>query len=170
MKKITLISLACFGFTALSASAGNLKTELAQCAQVTDSLARLVCYDDLVKTTSLPNVSEKAPTVAVPKAKAVPVAPALSKEERFGAEHLKKTNVTEADLQVVFVVDKLKKDQYGKWRFTFKNGQQWKQTDDDYFQVKVGEKVLLKKGFMGAIYLKKTDPSSNRKVRVKRMK
>lgn len=173
MKKITFISLACAGLTTLSVSADTLTTQLAQCAQVQDSLARLVCYDDLVKAASLPSVSKKQTVIVSKESKksSVPSSSAvLSKEASFGAEHLNNKNVSEEDLQVVFTVDKVKKDQHGKWRFTFKNGQQWKQTDDSYFKVKAGESVLLKKGVLDAIYLKKNDSNSNRKIRVKRVK
>lgn len=171
MKKTPLLSIVCLGLASMSVNADTLDTELAKCGQVKDSLARLVCYDDLVKTASLPAVSKKQSIVTVPRTKTVPVtAPIVSKEESFGAEHLKKTNVSEEDLQVVFVVEKLKKDSYGKWHFTFKNGQQWKQSDSGYFKVNVGESVILKKGVLNAVYLKKNDVESNRKIRVKRVK
>ncbi len=171
MRKITLISLACIGLASLSANAENLKNNLAQCAKVNDSLARLVCFDDLAKKVTSSSDNIKQETIAGSVIKRDPViAPSVSKEANFGAEHLKKTNVSEEDLQVVFVVETLKKDQYGRWRFTFKNGQQWKQSDSGYFKVKVGESVLLKKGVLDAVYLKKNDPDSNRKIRVKRVK
>ncbi len=171
MNKTTLLSIFSIGLVSMSVTAGTLNTELAKCSQVKDSLERLVCFDDLAKTASLSPVSEKQSSTLVPVAKkSASIAPIVSKEENFGAEHLKKTNVSEDDLQVVFVVEKLKKDQYGKWRFTFKNGQQWKQSDSGYFKLKVGESVLLKKGVLDSIFLKKNDANSNRKIRVKRIK
>lgn len=171
MKKTPLLSIACLGLASMSANADTLETELAKCGQVKDSLARLVCYDDLVKTASLPAVSKKQSVVTAPRTKTVPVtAPIESKEESFGAEHLKKKAVSENVQQVVFVVEKLKEDQYGKLHVTFENGQQWKQTDSVYFRLKTGESVILKKGALGSVYLKKNDVESNRKIRVKRVK
>lgn len=171
MNKTALLSIFSIGLVSMSAAADTLNIELAKCSQVKDSLARLVCFDDLAKTASLSPVSEKQSSTSVPIAKkSASIAPIVSKEANFGAEHLKKTNVSEDDLQVVFVVEKLKKDQYGKWRFTFKNGQQWKQSDSSHFRVKIGESVLLKKGFMDAVYLKKNKADSNKKIRVKRIK
>jgi hypothetical protein len=171
MNKTALLSIFSIGLVSMSATAGTLNTELAKCSQVKDSLARLVCFDDLAKTASLSPVSEKQSSTSVPIAKkSARIEPIVSKEANFGAEHLKKTNVSEDDLQVVFVVEKLKKDQYGKWRFTFKNGQQWKQSDSSHFRVNIGESVLLKKGFMDAVYLKKNKADSNKKIRVKRIK
>ena len=171
MKKPPLLSIACLGLASMSANADTLETELAKCGQVKDSLARLVCFDDLVKTASLPTVSKKQSVVTVPRTKTVPVtAPIVSKEESFGAEHLKKNNDTEDVQQVTLVVESLDKNHYGQWRFTFKNGQQWKQTDSGYFKLQAGESVILKKGALGAFYLKKNDIKSNRKIRVKRVK
>ena len=168
MNKTTLLSIFSIGLVSMSVTAGTLNTEFAKCSQVKDSLARLVCFDDLAKTvsvSSVPNEQHSESKLAVKK-----VAPVASKDASFGAEHLKKTNVSEEDLQVVFVVAKLTKNQFSKWFVTFENGQQWKQTDSVYFKLKVGESVILKKGALGAVYLKKNDPESNRKIRVKRIK
>jgi hypothetical protein len=154
----------------MSASADTLSAELAQCAQVQDSLARLVCFDDLAISTKPSSVQEQT-SIPTRVAKITPATvPAVSKEASFGAEHLKKLVLTEDERQIVFIIEKLKKDQYGKWRFTFENGQQWKQADSNKFRVKVGERVLLKKGVLNAVYLKKNIANSNKKIRVKRIK
>ncbi len=170
MKKITLVSFACINLMSWSVNAGTLKYELAKCVQEQDSLARLVCFDNLAKNAEL-SVAQERGSISAPAIRIAPAAESVvSKEDSFGVEHLKKTNVTENDLEVVFVVEKLKEDRYGKLRFLFKNGQQWKQSDSKYFKVKVGDSLLLKKGFMGAVYLKKNNPDSNKKIRVKRLK
>ncbi|WP_085300155.1 hypothetical protein [Cognaticolwellia mytili] len=170
MKKIALISFAFMSLTSMSANADTLNAELAQCAQVKDSLARLVCFDDLVKSTKSFTAGEQAST-STPVTQIAPVAvEKTDKEASFGAEHLKKSNIPESERQIVFTVEKLTKDQYGQLRFTFKNGQQWKQTDGSHFRVKEGESVLLIKGMLNSIYLKKNITSSNKKIRVKRLK
>lgn len=155
----------------LTTKAATLDGNLAQCVKIQDSLARLVCFDDLAEQAMLPvNVVAKLEK-NVPEAKVKTVmAPTSTKAADFGAKHLKKSQVVEEDLQIVFTVEQLSEDQYGKLFFTFENGQQWKQTDNEYLKVKVGESVLLKKGFMSAVYLKKNMPDSNRKIRVKRLK
>ena len=184
MKKNSLISLAMLSLLSLTTQAETLNESLAKCTKIQDDLARLVCFDDLAKQALMSASAARQANVTVPAAKSsiaaiettatpvakakVAVAPAAKKAAEFGAEHLKKSNVVEEDLQVVFTIAKLKKDQYGKWRFTFKNGQQWKQTDDKHLRVKVDESVLLKKGVMGAVYLKKH--GANKKIRVKRLK
>ena len=153
-----------------TAQAEALNTSLEKCAKIQDDLARLGCFDDLVAHALVPaKASIDAPTAKI-ETLAVPVVTKATKAANFGAEHLKKVDVDEADLQVVFTVEKLSKDQYGKLRFTFKNGQQWQQTDSAFLRVKVGDSVLLTKGFMNAVYLKKNKPNSSKKIRIKRQK
>lgn len=171
MKKLALISLAFINTLSLSVSAETLKDELTQCVKIQKSLARLACFDELAKAATTPaaigtgNKKNTSTTVTTTVSTAK-----LAKEDSFGAEHLKKKNVSAEDLKVVFVVKSLKKNQYGKWHITFNNGQRWQQTDGIHFRIKVGESVLLKKGFMDAIYLKKNKSNSNKKIRVKRLK
>ena len=175
MKNNALITLAIFVLLSSSVKAQTLDSSLVQCTKIQDSLARLVCFDDLAEqvvksTTVLAKPSTKI-MAAETKAVTTPATPKIvSKAESFGAEHLKKSSVAEEDLQIVFTVEKISKDHYGKLRFTFKNGQQWQQTDSAFLRVKEGDSVLLKKGFMDAVYLKKNQPDSNKKIRVKRQK
>lgn len=177
MKSNSLTSLAILALLSFTVQAETLNTSLEKCAKIQDDLARLGCFDDLVEHTLVPVNGNAKASIETPTAKietlAVPVvtkATKATKAANFGAEHLKKSNVDEDDLQVVFTVEKLSKDQYGKLRFTFKNGQQWQQTDSTFLSVKVGDSVLLTKGFMNAIYLKKNKPNSSKKIRIKRQK
>lgn len=175
MIKSPLISLAICSLLSLSTQAETLSESLVQCAKVNDDVERLVCFDDLSKQVNMPvskvtQSNDTALDVSTLAEIDTVTVPAKSKAANFGAEHLKKSNVAEEDLQVVFIVAKLKQDHYGKLRFTFENGQQWKQTDSNHLNVKVGDNVLLKKGFMNAVYLKKNDVDANKKIRVKRLK
>jgi len=178
MKKNPLKLIAILSLLSLTAQAETLNEGLVKCTKVEDSLARLVCFDRLAQHATVPVStivkSTKAQPVAEPKfvAPAAPVAPVkVSKAESFGAEHIRKSHeVEEEESKIVFEIASLQKDPYGKYRFTFKNGQQWKQTDNNQLRVKVGESVLLSKGFMGSIFLKKNDTDSNKKIRVKRLK
>ena len=175
MKKIPLKSIAILGLLSLTTQAETLNEGLVKCTKIEDNLARLVCFDRLAKHSAMPvsNIvkSNKVMPVARPKVVA-PLAPVkVSKAESFGAEHIRKSHdVEKEESKIVFEIASLQKDPYGKHRFTFKNGQQWKQTDSVQLRVKVGESVLLSKGFMGAIFLKKNDVDSHKKIRVKRLK
>jgi len=176
MKNNYLISLAILTFFSFATQAETLNTSLAECANIQESSARLICFDNLAEQAVTPKAAtpESAvtkPSKNVPTAKAEALmAPAALKAADFGAEHLKKPPVAEEDLQVVFMIETLSKDPYGRWNFTFKNGQQWKQTDSAFLKLTVGDDVVLKKGFMNAVYLKKNLPNSSKKIRVKRLK
>ncbi|MBA6225706.1 MULTISPECIES: hypothetical protein [unclassified Colwellia] len=171
MKNNSIITLTILTLLSLTTKAETLNVSLAQCLKIQDSLARLVCFDDLAEQ-AVPAVNVKAKMVKnTPEVKdETTMAPTSTKVADFGAEHLTTYKVAEEDQQVVLIVEQLSKDHYDKWRFTFTNGQQWQQTDNDFLKIEVGDSVLLKKGFMSAVYLKKNLPDSNRKIRVKRMK
>lgn len=176
MKNNYLISLAILTFFSFATQAETLNTSLAECANIQESSARLICFDNLAEQAVTPKaaipesvVTEPSKSVSTTKTEAL-MAPAALKTADFGAEHLKKPPVAEEDLQVVFMIEKLSKDPYGRWNFTFKNGQQWKQTDSAFLKLTVGDDVVLKKGFMNAVYLKKNLPNSSKKIRVKRLK
>jgi hypothetical protein len=171
MKNNSIITLTILTLLSLTTKAETLNGSLAQCLKIQDSLARLVCFDDLAEQAVPPvNVIAKMDKNS-PEAKAeTAMAPTSTKVADFGAGHLTTYKVAEEDQQVVLIVEQLSKDHYDKWRFTFTNGQQWQQTDNDFLKIEVGDSVLLKKGFMSAIYLKKNLPDSNRKIRVKRLK
>ncbi|MBA6328834.1 hypothetical protein H4J46_12965 [Colwellia sp. MB02u-6] len=171
MKNNSIITLTILTLLSLVTKAETLNGSLAQCLKIQENLARLVCFDDLAEqAVPTDNVTTKIEKNA-PKAKAEKAMVLTStKVADFGAEHLTTYKVAEEDQQVVLTVEQLSKDHYNKWRFTFTNGQQWQQTDNDFLRVEVGDSVLLKKGFMSAVYLKKNQPDSNRKIRVKRLK
>ncbi|AZQ86061.1 hypothetical protein EKO29_19930 [Colwellia sp. Arc7-635] len=172
MKKNPIISLAIFGLLSVTTQAETLNEGLVKCAKIEDSLARLVCFDRLADHTSMPVSTVVKSNKVMPVAKPTVEAPVkVSKAESFGADHIRKSHeVEKEESKIVFEIASLQKDPYGKYRFTFKNGQQWKQTDNNQLRVKVGESVLLSKGFMGSIFLKKNDTDSNKKIRVKRLK
>jgi len=162
MKNNYLISLAMLILSSMTVQASALNSSIMKCAEIQDSVARLACFDYLAAQELKPS------TVAGVNKTAIKTVPAAPKTVAFGAEHLKQPKVAEEEQQVVFTVDKLTKDPYGKWRFSFDNGQKWKQTDSTYLNIKIGDSVLLKKGFMNAVYLKKNEPNSSKKIRVKR--
>jgi hypothetical protein len=167
MKNNAIISLTILTLLSLTTKAETLNGGLAQCLKIQDSLVRLICFDDLAEQAVPPVAVIAKMEKNAPKAT---MALTSTKVADFGAEHLTTYKVAEEDQQIVLTVEQLSKDHYDKWRFTFTNGQQWKQTDNVFFNVEVGDSVLLKKGFMSAVYLKKNIPDSNRKIRIKRLK
>lgn len=164
------------GLLSLSTQAESLNEGLLKCAKVTNSSARLSCFDELASVVTTSSVSKEKSTtmtakasVAAPRPAPTP-SPVVDKVANFGLEHIEKPNKSDKDTEIVFVIANLKKDPYGKYRFTFENGQQWKQTDSSRLKVRVGESVLLRKGFMDSVFLKQNKPDSNKEIRVKRLK
>jgi len=156
-------------------------TELQQCAATKDSLVRLVCYDNVMKSLNTGVSSHTAtsnkvrPTQPAVTGQATPYRPTTtqtvviqqpkSKEDSFGQEDKQKKD--ELD-KVNFVIKSVKKDVRNKWLITFENGQVWQQTESGYLKLSAGDKVELSKGMLSAIYLKK--PDSNKRIKVKRKK
>ncbi len=171
MKKSPIISFTMLGLLSLTTQAETLTKNLAQCRVIPNSIERLACFDGLADQTTKAISSTVHSNTALPKAKtSIDRERVTSKVDTFGAEHFKKPKMTEEELQIVLTVAKLEKDQYGKLRITFENGQYWKQTDNHHFRLKVGDSVVLKKGMLNSIYLKKNQSDSNKKIRVKRLK
>jgi hypothetical protein len=177
MKYNYLLTLAILALLSLTTQAGTSHNSLEKCAKIEDNLVRLACFDDLAQQVEVSApvniVTKSSHKVVTAKAKVKTktiTAPTTKKAENFGAEHLKAAEVAEEELQIVFTIEQLSKVHYGKWLFTFTNGQQWKQADSEYLKLKVGDSVMLTKGFLSAIYLKKNEPDSNRRIRVNRLK
>jgi hypothetical protein len=180
MNQNKLVSLFLTSMVIFNVQADTL-TDLQKCAETKDSLERLVCYDNLVK--SLNNsVTVKAP-VAIrptepksPNTNTVALRPTVRKpvvveqkhtnEAEFGEEHLVKPE--ESINEVFFTVKSVKKIVHNKLSITFENGQVWKQSDDNYIKILPGDRVKLSKGMLGVVYLK--TENQNRRIKVKRRK
>lgn len=183
---ILSIGILCSALILVSTAHGNtLESKLANCAKTTDTLARLVCFDtlatsvaaniDTTKDMSSAQLTATPSIVPVPESLIVDtkVATEVKTDQvaMFGAEHLKKSVADkQKNNQITAIVAKVKKNQYDQLLLTFENGQAWKQTDNSWFKLALGQGVILTKGVMGAVYLKKADGSSNKKIRVKRIK
>jgi hypothetical protein len=171
MKKTIFSTLAICTLFTLTSNAQSLNMHLEACVKIKDNSMRLNCFDKMAEQVQLPqNIVSKKNRLSFADKLEEPKTASTTKAEKFGAEHLKKSVTKESDLEIVFIIKSLSKDQFGTWRITFENGQLWKQTDDKFLKIKVGESVLLKKGFLNAVYLKKNQPNSNKKIRVKRLK
>lgn len=152
------------------------------CAQIEDSLKRLVCYDQAAARLSHKKNIEKGEATVTPKVISEqesikktppnPIVESVDRKEQFGIEHVQnqqksKEKATE-EKDVTYIVDSLEKSIRKRWLITFENGQVWKQSDTEYLDLSVGDTVHLSKGLFGAIYLKKD--GSNRRIKVRRQK
>jgi hypothetical protein len=137
-----------------------------QCAQLKDSLQRLVCYDRIFlagDATPAPRAGVPsplpAPRVAVP-------APAFGDEtlQRKSKEKPVEPGALEAKITA------LKETRPDVVRMTLDNGQTWQQMDmSSIFQVTVGDTVRIEKGKMGGYRLTRTSRGGSGWVRVARL-
>lgn len=142
----TVILIMGVGGTALAAE--STSDAARRCAAITDSLARLVCYDQVYNPA--PGSTGAAASASAPVA--APPAPAVS----FGDDAKKKSKTeraaaeTKAPSSLTANVTALLDTQGNMYRVTLDNGQVW-QTQEwrSMFVLKVGDTVRIDKGTMG---------------------
>lgn len=155
--------------------AETLAQAVEKCRVVSNSLKRLVCYDQLAQRANNLEDSELAefyanrPVVAPVQGQEQAAQPAPRSslpENTFGLENeVLREKKAEASEQTA-VVGKVEEDPYGKLIITLSNGQVWKQTDAGSYKLSSGETITISRGFMGSFYLKKD--GQNKRLRVKR--
>lgn len=159
----TLIAAALF-FIINSAMAQQ--TTLKRCAEIGDSLERLVCYDNLAKRQK--NESGKGKAKAKGKEKqTLQQEVHSSSEQRFGIEH--KSKETESLERIEVEVVAKEEGPRGKWRIELANGQVWKQTGSTtYFPWSDQDTYYIERGALNSFFFGRD--GSNRRMRVQRIK
>jgi bacillopeptidase F (M6 metalloprotease family) len=166
----TVMKLACCAIVtsllvmpAVLAKQISLSEKIDACGEISDNQLRLSCFDQLsngniqVTKSVEPSIQKSAQ---------------LSNQQidAFAKEQVKSSESEQAKVinSISATVDKLSQTVYGQWKITFKNGQKWQQKDTARFSLKVGQRVIITKGALSAIYLKKE--GSNKRIKVKRLK
>lgn len=176
------------GLVVLIASTGIAFADfsLQQCANIAEDKQRLACFDNYIanQNTKTKQAVAAAPLVASPAVAAAEVTgePKGSKrseqtvkensvpksiEDNFGLEH-KKTKEELANDALRFTIAKAKKLPHGKWTLTFTNEQKWTTIATERMKFKAGQTAIISRGMFNSFSLKL--PSSNRSVKVKRVK
>ncbi|MGL4612691.1 MAG: hypothetical protein ACRCVV_02055 [Shewanella sp.] len=153
----------------------SLEQQLRQCANLTDSSARLSCYDQLEASRQQTAALKHAQSAATPEpaqmatgatqAHAQQANPTQA-EDSFGLEAKRPEGSTLDTIHLE--VSSLHKDTYGALKITFTNGQVWKQTEGRNYPLKQGERVHIQKAALGSFLM--GSEQRNAKVRVKRLK
>ena len=151
--------LACFSTFGMAQS---LQSDLLDCAQINDSLQRLVCYDNLAKKAVLPTQLVAELPIASDTSKAKPL---VSAAENFGQENKKSPKDLINQIQGKIV--KVTKSAYGKQIVTLDNGQVWRQTDSVRLKLVEGQSVTIKRGALGSFFISKEN--ANKRIRAKRV-
>jgi hypothetical protein len=156
-----------------------------QCAQIRDSLQRLVCYDRVFQAgdaapataatprTSAPAASATPPATMRPAAPAVavaPAAPALGDENvRRTAKEKEATKAAEPS-SLEAKVTALRETRPEIFRVTLDNGQVWQQMDmSSLFHLETGDTIRIERGTMGGYRMARTSKGRSGWVRVTRL-
>ena len=164
------------GMAAVAFSATSLAQQsgLEACAEIEDSLERLVCYDNLAKKEQSGEKSRQDRELPEQARKGKQKAAEMREKaqerrerasDRFGFEHKEKEETEDERVNVTLA--EREEGPYGKWRITLKNGQVWKQTDSGYFSWE-GDAYYIERGALNSFFFGRE--GSNRRMRVQRVK
>ncbi|MFN6261959.1 MAG: hypothetical protein ACK4XG_04030 [Chromatiaceae bacterium] len=162
MRCFTAFVAVCSLSIAANATAGSLQ----QCRAITDSAARLLCYDQLVDAAAV------APTVpvspAVTTSEAAPVAASVSVQNRdealFGTSG---ETIESAIADLTVQVKAVAQDSRQKLLLTMSNGQRWLQLDQAFLKVSAGDSCVISSGVFGSFTLK--CQQGRKAIKVKRL-
>jgi hypothetical protein len=134
------------------AVAAELSLDAARrCAAMTDSVARVACYDQLYATATAPAPAPAPAAVAAP----APVAPTVAVAAAIGDESLKKSSAQRAaepatPTSVDANITALREMRPNVYRISLDSGQVWQQEESEaLFTPGVGDTVRIKKGSLG---------------------
>jgi hypothetical protein len=150
-------------------SADTLQVNLLKCAQNSDSLQRLGCYDKLAENLKIkeqhirPTQTNHVEDKKSAETSEVQETAALAK---FGNEN--KQDPEESIEQIQAKVSKISNNKHGQYVITLDNQQVWRQTDKIRMKFKQGQVVDIERGFMGSFFM--GTERLNKRMRVKRVK
>lgn len=145
----------------------DLVSAISGCSSISKDDQRLACFDKLAQSSVTLLSTTTVINQSVSKTEQV-ISKETKKVDDFSKQHLKKTQEEMGPDSISATISELNKLIRGQWVVYLENGQEWQQKDDRKIKLIVGDRVLLKKGSMGAVYLYKE--GSNRNIRVKRLK
>lgn len=159
--------------------AESLSEAMEKCRLVSNSLKRLVCYDQLAQRAGSMEDSEvkefmaQRPVVRpLPNAggddQTLPPAPVTKPQSSFGLERQIKRENNEQESEIVAVVGAVKTNRNYKLVITMEDGMVWTQTDTNKIQLKSGDTVVISRGLLNSFLLKKR--GSKKSIRVRRNK
>lgn len=175
--KLTRIALLAV-FTQLisfNLQAETLAEAVEKCRVVSNSLKRLVCYDQLaqraqnLEDSDLAEFYAERPLAAPTPGEFRPNTPAPTRSaprNNFGLEERESQQKKDETSEMSAVVGAVEEDPYGKLIVTLADGQIWRQTDSEVFKLRSGDSVTISRGLLGSFYLQKD--GLNRRMRVKR--
>ncbi|NIV17637.1 MAG: hypothetical protein GWN47_04330 [Woeseiaceae bacterium] len=158
---------------ATAAHAGDLQS----CVGIDSDVARLECYDQLAGLEAAEESAASAAALAPaqPAASAAPEKPAPPAEamsEQVFGKSVEEAQVAYAEAMGTKEVDEISgtvvsagKDGFGHVIVELDNGQRWRQARKEYFKLRPGDEVVIKKAALGSYSMQKMSGGRWTKVR-----
>ena len=159
------------------AQASELSAALNKCRQQHNSVKRLLCYDEINLQLTTHSAATPAPADHTARQSATSlaqqtavnrstvVAGTIEADEDFGLEHKK---IAEKRVDQLYVtVSNISYSPHKELIVEFDNGQIWRQSDNGYYKIAVGEQHYIKRGMFNSFRLGNDD--NNRTVKVRRV-
>lgn len=145
------------------------------CLKIVKDSARLSCFDQLASLAVITKDSAKQ-AVSVSEETVIKAAQKTQKQkiDEFAIKQVELTKEEQREksaqelTEFSATITSLKKLLRGEWVVTLDNGQKWQQKSSGKIKLKVDDIIVIKKGALGAIYLKKK--GSSRNIKVKRIR
>jgi hypothetical protein len=191
MKQATMFTAVLLAAPAMLLAADAQSEAGRQCAQIRDSLQRLVCYDRVFQAGDATPANAAAPRAAAPAASAPPaatatvrptapavaVAPAAATPAPAMGDESVRRNVKEREAakateptSLEAKVTALRETRPEIFRVTLDNGQVWQQMDmSSLFHLETGDTIRIEKGTMGGYRMARTSKGRSGWVRVTRL-
>lgn len=140
------------------------QVNIASCADIQDSAARLTCYDEA--TTQNQNL----PVIRLPRGSVTSSGEAsdnasatASRGDQFGLELRGERGRSTRTYHVVAAT----RNDFTGWTIEFDGGGKWRQIGTDNYAIDVGESYTLRRGSLNSFLLSNTN--NNRKMRIQRL-
>ncbi|WP_258808196.1 type VI secretion protein [Pseudidiomarina sp. CB1] len=135
--------------------------QLRTCAAIENPLKRLVCYDKVA-------AGEGVEIAVAETNKQAPAKKSNARQEPADDFGLPAQESNEDSDTIYVAIDKTEKDPYGKWIIYFTNGQVWKQTDSQTFQLPLDGNYAIERGLLNGYFLGRE--GVNKRIKVRRIK
>lgn len=135
--------------------------QLRTCASIENPLKRLVCYDKVAAGEGA-DIAVAEPTATTPTRNANAAA---EPKDSFG---LPAQEASEDSDTIYVAIDRTEKDPYGKWVIYLTNGQVWKQTDSQTYQLPLDGDYSIERGVLNGYFLGRD--GLNKRIKVRRIK